>query len=171
MCRITLLFLPLSKSLKSKPCLPHLMLPVRSFKFIKSRYNIVFWGKGEKGQLNKSKRDKVEAIGGWKDQSVNNFVADCRFSFFCIRAVERTALFPLCDALPRSKEKKYLCRRFKLSWCWIFQVGSCGRRIGLHPQASRSAVNFSCAHASGEGFSKLAPKINTTDKNPYVFFG
>ena len=171
MCRITLLFLPLSKSLKSKPCLPHLMLPVRSFKFIKSRYNIVFWGKGEKGQLNKSKRDKVEAIGGWKDQSVNNFVADCRFSFFCIRSVERTALFPLCDALPRSKEKKYLCRRFKLSWCWIFQVGSCGRRIGLHPQASRSAVNFSCAHASGEGFSKLAPKINTTDKNPYVFFG
>ena len=171
MCRITLLFLPLSKSLKSRPCLPHLMLPVRSFKFIKSRYNIVFWGKGEKGQLNKSKRDKVEAIGGWKDQSVNNFVADCRFSFFAFERWRGQRYFLSVTLFHAQRKKNTFVDVVKLSWCWIFQVGSCGRRIGLHPQASRSAVNFSCAHASGEGFSKLAPKINTTDKNPYVFFG
>ena len=36
-----------------------------------------FKGRGQIGELNKGKRDKMEVIGGWKGQCVINFFAEC----------------------------------------------------------------------------------------------
>ena len=47
-----------------------------SLRFTESRYNIYLGKRGQIGQLNEGKRDKIEEIGGWNGQCVNNFITD-----------------------------------------------------------------------------------------------